>query len=115
MATITEKGSLIVKGDIASGQTTTGSTWKRMTIVMEIPGFSGSLKRVALSVSGDLVDTISQYPLKTSATVTYSVSAREWKEKWYNNVDLIRFELDEPTSSPLTTPVPAEEEGDLPF
>lgn len=116
MATITEKGKLYIKGEVKTGTTKNGNPWANQQIVVEVYGFNNSIKRVALTTNRvDNLNTIQDLPLGTEVEIQYSVSAREWNNKWYADVDLISIKslaqsmqtATRPTPTPTPAPAPA--------
>ena len=123
MATIKETGRLAYKGEVESGMAKSGNAWYRQTIVVDVEGYKGSFRKVALQASGNMVGEIEKVQIGERVEVTYQVTAREWNGKWYNNVDLYNIrslEVEQPAapqSQPLiqpNTPM-TPKEGDLPF
>jgi hypothetical protein len=123
MATIKETGRLAYKGEVESGMAKSGNAWYRQTIVVDVEGYKGSFRKVAIQASGNMVGEIEKVQIGERVEVTYQVTAREWNGKWYNNVDLYNIssleveQLAAPQSQPLiqpNTPI-TQQEGDLPF
>ena len=123
MATIKETGRLAYKGEVESGMAKSGNAWYRQTIVVDVEGYKGSYRKVALQASGNMVGEIEKVQIGERVEVIYQVTAREWNGKWYNNVDLYNIsslEVEQPAapqSQPLiqpNTPM-TPKEGDLPF
>lgn len=124
------KGIISHKGEIKSGQSQSGRDWSRQTVVVDISSYGNTYSKIALSVQNDKVNELERYALGARVEIGYSVTAREWEGKWYNNVDLITItSLDEeesptpaaaakrvarPKSTPLTPPEDSAD-GDLPF
>lgn len=119
MATIKETGRLAYKGEVESGMAKSGNAWYRQTIVVDVEGYKGSFRKVAIQASGNMVGEIEKVQIGERVEVTYQVTAREWNGKWYNNVDLYNISSleAEQTSQPLVQPnTPmTPQEGDLPF
>ena len=77
--------------------------------------------------SNEMVDELNNYNVGDKVEVGWSIYAREWNGKWYNNVDLVNIKSQEvQAAAPAPTPapsslnnIPAEElephEEDLPF
>ena len=61
-----------------------GNPWYRQTIVVDVAGFNGSYRKVALQASGNLVQDLEGAMIGDKVEISYQVTAREWK-KWYNN------------------------------
>ena len=96
MATIKERGTIAVLGEVQSGTSQSGNPWNRQTIVVDVAGFNGSYRKVALQASGNLVQDLEGAMIGDKVDISYQVTAREWNGKWYNNVDLYKVEFLEP-------------------
>lgn len=92
MATIKEKGTIAFMSEVQSGTSQNGNAWYRQTIVVEVAGYNGTFRKVALQASGDRVAELQHYMVGDRVEVTYQVTAREYQGKWYNNVDLYKIE-----------------------
>lgn len=122
MAIIKEKGTIAYLSEVQSGVSQSGNAWARQTIVVDVEGYNGTFRKLALQASGNIVEELKGVTAGTKVEVSYQVTAREWNGKWYNNVDLFKINFDEtpsvqqvsqpqiPTNTP-TDPIP----GDLPF
>ena len=126
MAIIKEKGTITYKSDVQSGMSQNGNPWYRQTIVVDVAGYNGSFRKIALQATGDKVGDLQSMQLGDKVEVSYQVTAREYNGKWYNNVDLYKIEREEevqqpmqkvlPKSTPLVAPGSTEPtDGDLPF
>lgn len=119
MAIIKEKGTLAVKCDVQTGVSAAGNNWARQTIVVDVEGYNGTYRKLALQASGPQVSEISKLNVGGKVEVSYQVTAREYQGKWYNSVDLFKIESLE--TAPVSTPqipenTPTEPQtGDLPF
>lgn len=82
--------------DVQSGMSQNGNPWYRQTIVVDVAGFNGSYRKVALQASGNLVQDLEGAMIGDKVEISYQVTAREWNGKWYNNVDLYKVEFLEP-------------------
>ena len=93
MATITEQGTLALKGEIKCGQSSRGTGWANQTIVVDVVGYNGTYRKIALKASTAEVQALESIPVGTKVAVTYQVTAREYQGNYYNNVDLYRIEV----------------------
>lgn len=96
MAIVKEKGTITFMSDVQSGMSQNGNPWYRQTIVVDVAGFNGSYRKVALQASGNLVQDLEGATIGDKVEISYQVTAREWNGKWYNNVDLYKVEFLEP-------------------
>lgn len=134
MSIVKEIGSITNKGAVQSGVSKAGNNWYRQTIVVEVAGFNGSYRKIALQASGEQVADIESYEIGDKVEVAYKVTAREYDGKWYNNVDLYNIRSvseQNPTEAAAAAPAPApkrkksepivpqgadlESEDDMPF
>lgn len=91
--------------DVQSGMSQNGNPWYRQTIVVDVAGFNGSYRKVALQASGNLVQDLEGAMIGDKVEISYQVTAREWNGKWYNNVDLYKVEFLEPAMPQMQQPV----------
>ena len=96
MSIIKERGTIVVLGEVQSGTSQKGNPWYRQTIVVDVAGFNGSYRKVALQASGNVVGDLDGAVIGDKVEISYQVTAREWNGKWYNNVDLYKVEFLEP-------------------
>lgn len=106
MAIVKERGTITFMSDVQSGMSQNGNPWYRQTIVVDVAGFNGSYRKVALQASGNLVQDLEGAMIGDKVEISYQVTAREWNGKWYNNVDLYKVEFleDAPQMQQPVTP-----------
>ena len=97
MANIKEKGTIAIMGEVQSGTSQNGNAWARQQIVVDVEGYNGTYRKVALQASTNGVRDLESMQVGDKVEITYQVTAREWQGKWYNNVDLLRIEMIEET------------------
>ena len=128
MALYQSRGRISDMSEVQSGTSKNGYQWQRMTITLEIPGFQGSVFKQVFQVSGDDVNDVLHYNIGDRVEISWSMYAREWNGRWYNNVDLVKINSLEEKSAPAPAPKqleffdnlpesldPAEHPDDLPF
>ena len=93
MAIVKERGTITFMSEVQSGVAQSGNPWYRQTIVVDVAGFNGSYRKVALQASGNLVQDLEGATIGDKVEISYQVTAREWNGKWYNNVDLYKVEF----------------------
>ena len=108
MALFYQKGTISDMSEVQSGTTQSGREWQRMSLILDIPGFQGSIYKMVFQVSGDHVKEVSLYNRGDKVQIGFSIYAREWNGKWYNNVDLVNI-TDESGAKPA--PAPQEQES----
>lgn len=105
MAIIKERGTIAFMSEVQSGVAQSGNPWYRQTIVVDVAGFNGSFRKVALQASGNVVGDLNGANIGDKVEISYQVTAREWNGKWYNNVDLYKVEFLEPAMPQMQQPV----------
>lgn len=127
MALYYSKGTISEMTEVQSGTSKNGYDWQRMSIVLDIPGFQGSVTKQCFQVTGDDVNDVLLYNIGDKVEVSWSLYAREWNGKWYNNVELVKIshqeqKQDAPAKDAPATPKTQQiqfdqdnPEGDLPF
>lgn len=129
MALYQSKGTISEMSEVQSGKSQNGFQWQRMTIILDIPGFQGSIIKQAFQVTGDDVNDVLLYNIGDKVEVSWSLYARNWNGKWYNNIDLVKIKKQETKQDTSATPQqeqiqfnqsqeslnPADNPDDLPF
>lgn len=98
-------GRISEMSEVQSGTSKNGFSWQRMTLTLEIPGYQGSVTKQVFQVSGDNIDNVLKFDIGDKVDVSFSLYAREWNGRWYNNVDLVKIDSQEET---LEKPAPAK-------
>ena len=135
MALYQSRGRISDMSEVQSGTSKNGYQWQRMTLTLEIPGFQGSVIKQVFQVTGDDVNDVLLFSIGDKVEVSWSMYAREWNGKWYNNVDLVKIKSQEESKQDAPAPAapvqaapqpklfdkpqesldPAENPDDLPF
>lgn len=126
MALYSTKGIISGISEVKYGEGKNGTRWQRTSLTLDVPGFQGSVTKQIFQVFGDLVDEVTRFHAGDRVEVSWSMYAREWSGKWYNNVDLVKISrVDEqsPKPAPQTAKIefsgddlnPAKHGEDLPF
>ena len=111
MAIYQSRGRISDMSEVQSGTSKNGYEWQRMTITLEIPGLQGSVFKQVFQVSGDNVNDVSLYNIGDRVEISWSMYAREWNGRWYNNVDLVKIKsLDEQKQEEKPAPAPASKQ-----
>ena len=113
--------------EIKRGTSTSGRDWARMTIMIDIPGYQGSISKLSFQVGTDRISDVQEFKVGDKVEIGWSIYAREYNGRWYNNVDLVNIKSQgDQAAAPAPTPaprslnnIPAEElephKEDLPF
>ena len=127
MALYYSKGTISHMSEITSGTSTSGRDWARMTIMIDIPGYHGAISKLSFQVGTDRISDVQEFKVGDKVEIGWSIYAREYNGRWYNNVDLVNIKSQGVQSdAPAPTPaprslnnIPAAElephEEDLPF
>ena len=123
MALFYQKGTISDMSEVRTGTSMSGKEWERMDLILEIPGYQGAVYKMVFSVSGENVKKVLLLNRGDSVEIGFTVHAREWNGKWYNNVEAVKISTpeDAPTrtepSAPEIPQVEVQEntEMDLPF
>lgn len=105
MATIKERGTIAVLGEVQSGTSQNGNPWYRQTIVVNVEGYRGSFRPIAVQASGKVVGDLEDAMVGDKVEISYEVTGREYQGRWYNNVDLYKVEFLEPLMPQMQQPV----------
>ena len=125
------KGTISHMSEVKSGTSKNGYDWARQTILIDIPGFQGSITKLSLQASNEMVDELNNYNVGDKVEVGWSIYAREWNGKLYNNFDMVNIKSQDqqteqrparssrPAPAPQTMNISASElepqADDLPF
>lgn len=97
------KGTISYMSEVTSGVSNSGKEWARMNIMIDIPGYQGSITKLSLQVGMDRINDVLEFQVGDKVEIGWSIYAREWNGKWYNNVDLVTIKADGQTAAPAQT------------
>lgn len=87
-----ERGTIYSIGPVEDITTKSGRTMSKQQVVVEFLD-NTYLRRVAMyAVTDGAIDAIARMEVGAPVEVTYSVSSREWKDRWYTDVTLLRID-----------------------
>ena len=97
--------------EITSGTSTSGRDWARMTIMIDIPGYQGSISKISFQVGTDRIGDVQEFKVGDKVEIGWAIYAREYNGRWYNNVDLVNIksqgvQAEAPAPAPAQTPAP---------
>lgn len=119
MAIYYSTGTICTMSDVQSGTSKTGKQWQRMTIVIEIPGYQGATTKQVFQCFGDVVMEVMKFSLGDRVECGFTVYAREWNGRLWNNVDLVKITKkgpDQPVpEAPFDDLNPEAHQDDLPW
>ena len=126
MALYYSKGTISHMSEITSGTSTSGRDWARMTIMIDIPGYQGSISKISFQVGTDRISDVQEFKVGDKVEIGWAIYAREYNGRWYNNVDLVNIkslgvqaDAPAPAPAPAVEPYPANcfepQSDDLPF
>ena len=107
MAIIYTKGTLSEMSEVKSGVSQSGKQWANMSFILDVPGYQGSVTKMAINVSGDRINDIKKHKIGDKVEVGWVIYARQWNGKWYNSVDLINIKPLGQRTAPAVEPAAA--------
>lgn len=85
-----ERGIIHAIGEAVEGVSEkTGNAWIRQTVVIEIEKGNNIIQRIALESGTRTADSLRVMKVGDLVEVGFNIGAREYKGRWYNNLDLI--------------------------
>lgn len=101
------KGIISQFGEMQQGTSQNGYDWSRQVVVLEVASFNNTFSKIALTAQNQKVDDLANYQVGDRVEVGYSVIAREYQGKWFNNVDLVSINfIEEFAPAAPATPAP---------
>ena len=87
-----ERGTIYKLGKVEAITTKAGRQMYKQQVVVEF--IDGNyLRRVAMdAVTDGAIDAIARMDVGAPVEVTYSVKSREWNDRWYTDVTLLRID-----------------------
>ena len=79
-------GRLVEVGEVQTGTSRTGNEWRRMNFVVETESENGYKDKYCFRAFGPTVDLVGQIKLNDGCEVTFSVSCRQWQDKWFTDL-----------------------------
>lgn len=111
MALNYSKGTISYMSEVRSGKSKNGYDWAKQSILLDIPGYHGSIIKLSLQASNEMVEELNNYKVGDKVEIGWSIYAREWEGRWYNNVDLVNIKSqDQQTEQRSASPAPAAQE-----
>ena len=111
MALNYSKGTISYMSEVRSGKSKNGYDWAKQSILLDIPGYHGSIIKLSLQASNEMVEELNNYKVGDKVEIGWSIYAREWEGRWYNNVDLVNIKSqDQHTEQRPARPAPALQE-----
>lgn len=113
MALFYSKGTISYMSEITTGTSQSGREWARMNIMIDIPGYQGSITKLSFQVGTDRIDDVTAFKIGDRVEIGWSIYAREWNGRWFNNVDLVNIKSQDqqiahgPVRSEAPAPAPA--------
>ena len=114
MALNYSKGTISYMSEVRSGKSKNGYDWAKQTILLDIPGYHGSIIKLSLQASNEMVEELNNYKVGDKVEIGWAIYAIEWEGRWYNNVDIIAIRSQEQEERERTQkaarPAPAAQE-----
>ena len=87
-----ERGTIYSIGQVEDITTKSGRQMSKQQVVVEFLD-NTYLRRVAMyAVTDGAIDAIARMEVGAPVEVTYSVKSREWNDRWYTDVTLLRID-----------------------
>ena len=106
MALFYSKGTISHMSEITSGKSNSGRDWARMTIIIDIPGYQGSITKLSFQVGTDRISDVQEFKVGDKVEIGWSIYAREYNGRWYNNVDLVNIKSQGTQNIQTAAPAP---------
>lgn len=114
MALYYSKGTISFISEVQEGTSQSGYNWRNVSVTLDIPGFQGAVTKQVFRASGEKVEDVLKFKVGDKVQVGFTLYAREWNNRLFNNVDLVT--ITDENGAVRTEPVSKkEEERDLPF
>lgn len=109
----TTKGKVYEKGPISEGVSASGTTWQRMTLVIDVQ-YSNFSKKVAFQVMTGNVPGVMAFNVGDSVEVGWDISSREYTNKdgvrsWFTQADLRSIRAVDGVPASVAPAAPAEQ------
>ena len=101
-------GKLVKKLDLETGTSKAGKEWQKQTVIIDTGGEFNNL--IAVSAFGDKVNKMNKLQKGMTVAILCNVYSREYKGKYYHNIDGYHFTNQSDNSEFVTS-----EDKDLPF
>jgi hypothetical protein len=102
-------GTLVKKLELETGTSKTGKSWQKQSIVIDTGEEFNNI--VCVSAFGDKVQDIERLDVNMTVNVMCNVYSREYKGKYYHNIEGWRFAQ----STKAEEMVTSDDNDDLPF
>lgn len=111
------KGKVYEKGPISEGVSASGTTWQRMTLVIDVQ-YSNFSKKVAFQVMTGNVPGVMAFNVGDSVEVGWDISSREYTNKdgvrsWFTQADLRSIRAVDGVQASAAPAAPAEQKVPL--
>ena len=113
----TAKGKVFEKGQITEGVSASGTTWQRMTLVIDVQ-YSNFSKKVAFQVMTGNVPGVMAFNIGDNVEVGWDISSREYTNKdgvrsWFTQADLRSIRAVDGVQATAAPAAPAEQKVPL--
>lgn len=105
------RGKLAHKLAVVKGESANGNEWKKQTIVVETEGQYP--KKVAIDFFGDKVELLAGLEKDAQLTVSINLESREYKGRWFTNVN--GWKLEKGEAKAVEAQAVEHANDDLPF
>ena len=107
------QGTVYDLGEIETIEARNGNTYRKQTLVLEVAD-DRYTDHIALKVFGEAVEETEDLRKGEEVSVTFTIGAREYNGRWYNDINLVHARRTAPAQN--ATPAPqASKDDDLPW
>ena len=82
----TLNGTLVEVGEVKSGTSRAGNEWRRQDFVVEVQSENNYKDRYCFKAFGPAVDLLGEIQKGEGVQVTFTVSCRQWQDKWFTDL-----------------------------
>ena len=93
---ITEKGTIYKICPVEEGVSKSGKAWASQRLWIEIQGGYNSISRICVKARQQLLDTVAQMRAGDRVLVQYIIDCREYNDKAFTELVLMRISKEEP-------------------
>lgn len=110
------KGTISSISEVISGTSKSGNSWRKVSFVIEIPGYRGNFCKQEFSLFGDDIEDLQGFNLGDKVLVGFNYLSIEYNGRWYPNIRVVEISLlDEEKPAPALAPAPAPQAKPIQF
>lgn len=111
---LTIKGKIVNILKVESGTSKAGKDWSKQSFVIDTGDEYNP--NIAFGMFGeDKIAELAKYSVGQDVEVSFNLSSREFKDKWYTQADAWKIQVNGATEAPAQEPNTVGDLNDLPF